>query len=409
MEIIIVGAGIAGLGAGIALRRGGHKVTILEQSSLLHETGAAITVAPNASLILQSWDFSPAKSKLVALSKANIWDGMAMKVVVDGYYANTEEKYGIPLYAAHRVDLHSQLREIATKKDGEGIPVDLVVKAKTVGYVSISGYVLYFGLKWVHSTAVEHVLGANKVQSGDTGWSCMRWLVPTEDLLSDPETSDLVDESVQRFFAPASGVGGFVWYPCRDNEVQNFLYLSKAFNSSHATESFRASVDPSVPMKYAKGEFSPALQAVISKAQDVKFWKLIAREPIPTWHKDKLVLIGDAAHPMLPFQAQGGCQAIEDAGALGVLLNQVDPNDKETLEKRLQLYEKVRRNRGSSLQILSNHSPPASQDIRNEAAKYLPDGKTLNTTEDINDYVFSFDVIRECEMLLAQELVDGGV
>lgn len=92
-----------------------------------------------------------------------------------------------------------------------------------------------------------------------------------------------------------------------------------------------------------------------------------------------------------------------------MLLNQVDPNDKETLEKRLQLYEKVRRNRGSSLQILSNHSPPASQDIRNEAAKYLPDGKTLNTTEDINDYVFSFDVIRECEMLLAQELVDGGV
>ncbi|KAM0134782.1 hypothetical protein ACHAP3_005338 [Botrytis cinerea] len=397
MEIIIVGAGIAGLGAGIALRRGGHKVTILEQSSLLHETGAAITVAPNASLILQSWDFSPAKSKLVALSKANIWDGMAMKVVVDGYYANTEEKYGIPLYAAHRVDLHSQLREIATKKDGEGIPVDLVVKAKTVGYDAVNGKVtledgntlqadLIIAADGVHSTAVEHVLGANKVQSGDTGWSCMRWLVPTEDLLSDPETSDLVDESVQRFFAPASGVGGFVWYPCRE-----------------------ASVDPSVPMKYAKGEFSPALQAVISKAQDVKFWKLIAREPIPTWHKDKLVLIGDAAHPMLPFQAQGGCQAIEDAGALGVLLNQVDPNDKETLEKRLQLYEKVRRNRGSSLQILSNHSPPASQDIRNEAAKYLPDGKTLNTTEDINDYVFSFDVIRECEMLLAQELVDGGV
>lgn len=67
----------------------------------------------------------------------------------------------------------------------------------------------------VHSTAVDHVLGPNKVQAGDTGWSCMRWLVPTEDLLSDPETADLVDNSVQRFFAPASGVGGFVWYPCR--------------------------------------------------------------------------------------------------------------------------------------------------------------------------------------------------
>lgn len=90
-------------------------------------------------------------------------------------------------------------------------------------------------------------------------------------------------------------------------------------------------------------------------------------------------------------------------------MNEINPDDKETLEKRLQLYEKVRKNRGSSLQILSNHSPPASQATRDEAAKYLPDGKTLNTTDDINDYVFSFDVIRECEILLAEESVDSGI
>lgn len=69
-----------------------------------------------------------------------------MKVVVDNYYANTEEKYGIPLYAAHRVDLHSQLREIATRKDGQGIPVDLMVRTRIISYVSISDNVIYFGL-----------------------------------------------------------------------------------------------------------------------------------------------------------------------------------------------------------------------------------------------------------------------
>lgn len=119
--------------------------------------------------------------------------------------------------------------------------------------------------------------------------------------------------------------------------MQNFLYLSQSFDDSHATEGmqnvcsvdcsadtdtpwkdFRATVEPSVPMAYAEKDFGPVLQAVIRfvlplqstyrakdlnawfrKARDVRFWKLVAREPIPSWHKDRLVVIGDAAHPML--------------------------------------------------------------------------------------------------------------
>ena len=135
------------------------------------------------------------------------------------------------------------------------------------------------------------------------------------------------------------------------------------------------------------------------KAKDVKYWKLVAREPIPAWHKDRLVLIGDAAHPMLPFQAQGGNQAIEDGAALGALLDQV--TDKQTMEMRLRLFEQVRRNRGSSLQILSNAAHPAPQSVRDAAAKYLPDGKKLDSPEDVNEYLWSFDVVRECQAVAA--------
>ena len=67
----------------------------------------------------------------------------------------------------------------------------------------------------VHSTAVEHVLGDKKIRASDTGWSCMRWLVPTEEFLSDPETSALIEDSVQRYFIGAPGGGFLVWYPCR--------------------------------------------------------------------------------------------------------------------------------------------------------------------------------------------------
>jgi salicylate hydroxylase len=151
----------------------------------------------------------------------------------------------------------------------------------------------------------------------------------------------------------------------------------------------------------------------------VKFWKLVARAPISKWHKNRLVLIGDAAHPMLTckrvphfiqrpkesfltletVQGQGGGQAIEDGAALGVLFDQL--HDKEAIENRLQLFEQVRRNRGSALQILSATNPPVSQSVRNAAAKYLPHGKRLDSTDEVNEYVFSFDVIKESKAALA--------
>lgn len=138
-------------------------------------------------------------------------------------------------------------------------------------------------------------------------------------------------------------------------------------------------------------------------------------------------MIGDAAHPMLTckfkscfwvsiypvpkwpvvrsgsnmstVQGQGGGQAIEDGAALGILFDQV--HEKGAIEERLQLFEQVRRNRGSALQILSNTNPPASQSVRDAAAAYLPAGTRLDSTDDINDYVFSFDVIGECKAVLA--------
>ncbi|RYP28642.1 hypothetical protein DL767_007124 [Monosporascus sp. MG133] len=411
MDIIIVGAGIAGLGAGVALRRAGHKVMILEQSTLLHEVGAAITIKPNASRVLASWDFVPEQSSMVALRGMSLIDGTKMQTLVPTYYKDCESTWGLPMYAVHRVDLHNQLRQLATQAKGPGRPCEVRVLSKVIDYDAENGKVttkdgdvlqadLVVAADGVHSTAVKHVLGdEGVVQAGDTGWACMRWLVPTDEFLSDPETAHMIQNSATRYFTAAGGAAGLVWYPCRNNELQNFLYLSREFDTSHVGEDFRAMVETSVPLEYAEKHFAPALHTVIRKARDVKFWKLVARGPIPKWHKDRLVLIGDAAHPMLTFQGQGGGQAIEDGAALGILLDQV--RNHEDVEERLQLFEQVRRNRGSALQILSNTNPPAPQSVRDAAAAYLPSGTRLDSTDDINEYVFSFDVVRECKAVLA--------
>nr|A0A8K1Y6D8.1 RecName: Full=FAD-dependent monooxygenase phomE; AltName: Full=Phomopsin biosynthesis cluster protein E [Diaporthe leptostromiformis]BDA39137.1 flavin-dependent monooxygenase [Diaporthe leptostromiformis] len=354
MEIIIVGAGIAGLSAG---------------------------------------------SGMVALRKGSIIDGTNMQVLIPDYYKDSESKWGLPMYAVHRVDLHTQLRLLATQKEGPGQPCDVQVRSKVVSYdaegakvTTENGEVLRADLiiaaDGVHSTAVKQVLGDEVVQAGDTGWACMRWLVPSDDFLSDPQTAHMIQDSTTRYFTAAGGAAALVWYPCRNNEVQNFLYLSN----------FRARVEPSVPLEYAKKHFATALQTVVKKANQVKFWKLVARGPIPKWHKDRLVLIGDAAHPMLTFQGQGGGQAIEDGAALGILLDNV--HDRGEIEERLQLFEQIRRNRGSALQILSNTNPPVPQSVRDAAAEYLP-GHRLSSTDDVNEYVFSFDVLAESKAALA--------
>ena len=212
-----------------------HTNKILEQSSLLHEVGAAITIKPNASRVLASWDFVPEQSSMVALRGMSLVDGTNMQTLVPTYYKDCESTWGLPMYAVHRVDLHTQLRRLATQAKGPGRPCDVRVLAKVVDYDAENGKVttedgevlqahLVIAADGVHSTAVKHVLGDDGiVQAGDTGWACMRWLVPRDEFLSDPETAHMIQDSATRYFTAAGGAAGLVWYPCRKCVVSRSL------------------------------------------------------------------------------------------------------------------------------------------------------------------------------------------
>lgn len=205
------------------------KKKILEQSSLLHEVGAAITLKPNAGRVLAAWAVDPAKSAMTVLRGVRRIDGTSMQTIKSTPYDDYEAKWGHPIYSVHRVDLHTQLRDLATtgKEGVEGRPCEVRVRAKVVDYgeaaargrvTTEGGEVLQADLvvaaDGVHSAAVRHVLDGENVRE-DTGWACMRWLVPTGELLADPATARLVEESAARFFGAAGGAAAFIWYPCR--------------------------------------------------------------------------------------------------------------------------------------------------------------------------------------------------
>jgi salicylate hydroxylase len=138
MDVAIAGAGISGLAAAISLRRSGHRVTIYERSSMNNELGAAINIPPNVSRFLVPWGLDPVRSRLV--NSQGVWfvSPTTLEELATFDHSRNDEKFGAPLYYAHRVDLHESLKRMATEP-GVGTPVKIYLKSTVSSYVMDPG------------------------------------------------------------------------------------------------------------------------------------------------------------------------------------------------------------------------------------------------------------------------------
>ncbi|MCJ1424421.1 hypothetical protein MMC29_002309 [Sticta canariensis] len=404
LHITIIGAGIAGLSAAIGLRRAGHKVTMFEKSSFGHETGAAI-----------NWSLTRA-------------DTLEQSLFAD--LDHIESTFSAPWFLAHRVDLHNELKLLATQEEGPGEPAKIRLSAEVTGIDPGQGTVtlnngsshtsdLVIGADGVHSLAANLVPG-HSTSATATAFSAIRFLIPSGEILTDEETRPLIDgkDGQLSLFLDEEG-RRLVCYPCRKiwpwfiqttntqlkkDGVYQQKYPIFWMNANCFTPDYWLYVGMFV-INYTFDRSSisaPRRQAEVSrsnrKAHEPKRWKLLSREPIPKWYQQRLVLIGDAAHPMLPRtyflfigrlssdvekvfsdHAQGGAQSIEDGAALGILFSRLPPSTTaddldRTIMERLQGFESVRKDRASAIQIFSNAGPDEPEKIRDEAMKYLKDG-----------------------------------
>ncbi len=137
MHVVVVGAGIAGLTAAIALRRSGHTVTIYEKSHFNNELGAAINVPPNVGRFLLRWGLDPTAARFVVSQGMTILSHSTLKPTVRYDHTATARTFGAPLYYAHRVDLHEALKRLATAPGTVGTPANVILASEVVGYVRL--------------------------------------------------------------------------------------------------------------------------------------------------------------------------------------------------------------------------------------------------------------------------------
>lgn len=338
-RILIAGAGIGGLSAALALVRCGFKVTLLERNKELREVGAGIQVSPNAYRILDSFGvIDRLGEKCVRPREIRIHSARAGGLIGRiplGEFA--EQRYGAPYCVVHRGDLHrALLSEVEAHSDIEiqlgvtvadalsdddGITVDL---QGDDGIASMRGAAL-IGADGVWSAVRRRLLRLPSAQySGRTAY---RAVIPA---------TDLPDE-----LRSATGIwmgarSHFVHYPIRGGDALNLVAVVE---EDWRDEEWSAPGDRDALLQRFN-HWPKAARDLLEKPDTWLKWGLCDVGPGTIWTEGRISLLGDAAHAMLPFMAQGGAMAIEDAAVLANAL----ASDPDTCAALL-AYEKARRDR----------------------------------------------------------------
>ncbi|EXJ87242.1 hypothetical protein A1O3_04201 [Capronia epimyces CBS 606.96] len=424
LQIGIVGAGVAGLSAAIALRKIGHNVEVFERSQFKNENGAAVSLTPNGGRILEHWGFDPIaaggiENKQARRPKGDTLEPMAPTI----NFANVEQQFGTKWYFYHRVDMHRRLREMAEAagaiirlgsqvmdvdpetglidlKDGSRVQKDLVVVADGQ-----------------HDRVNAKITGKEvpMQRSGQTAYRC---LIPMKDILEDEETKPLFENQPAGFWAPALPAKGVmvVSYPCRNNEVLNVVAVHRKLGQHTSSDDDVMIDDWNFPATHEDLErvldgFHPSVQKLLLKSPEVKVYTQMKREPLNKMTRGKVVLIGDACHPMLLTHAQGVSSSIEDAAALELFLADVPSSESvasapsEKLLRRLEQFEQFRLPRVCATQIMTDPVVPGSQaaanyakqeaEIRQHYSGPLPPTGSMPHSPAICEFFFGYDVRRQ--------------
>jgi 6-hydroxynicotinate 3-monooxygenase len=344
----IVGAGLGGIAAALLLRQEGFESTLYEQAPAFSRLGAGIHVGPNVMKIMRRLGL---EQRMEAMgSHPDFWhsrnwnDGALLSEIPLGDYAR--KTYGAAYLTVHRGDFHQlmvdavpsggiQYDKRLTAIDDSGQEVLLRFADGTTAKADI-----VIGADGVNSVMREHMLGAEAPRY--TGYVAHRAVFPASALAKYNMT---FDPCVKWWSEDRHMMVYFV------TEKQDEYYyvtgvpqpewdMSKAWVQSSQEEMYEAFAG-----------YHPMVQSLIDACSDITKWPLLERDPLPLWSRGRLVMLGDACHPMKPHMAQGAAMAIEDAAMLARCFKEVGTEDFETT---FALYRANRIERASRVQKVSH-------------------------------------------------------
>jgi salicylate hydroxylase/6-hydroxynicotinate 3-monooxygenase len=345
-SIAIVGAGLGGLTAAATLRLAGFDVTVYEQASRFARIGAGIQMMPNSMKVLRrigveervrSTSFEP-------YSHLNrVWDtGEVMREL-----PMPESLFGAPYLCMHRGDLHEALASV--------VPAECVRLGKKLFGLDQGAEQLTLRFEDGTSARADAVVGADGVHS----------LV--RDLIIGPDAPIHKGRIAYRAVFPSALMGGHdvgrsrtkwwgvdrhivIYYTRRDRSEIYFVTSVPEPAEWLTRESWSAKGDVHELRKAYEG-FHPDVRAVLEACPDCHKWAILEREPLHRWSDGRIVLLGDACHPMTPYMAQGAATAMEDGAVLARCLAEVDGED---IEGAFARYEAHRKPRTSRIQAISS-------------------------------------------------------
>jgi len=345
-RIAIIGAGLGGTAAAALMQRAGYSVRLYEQAPAFSRLGAGIHLGPNVMKIMRRMDCEDALN--VMGSHPDYWysrdwkTGEAIAQIPLGEFALKE--YGASYLTVHRGDFHALMTEsvapgtIECNKCLSGIEELENEVRLTFADGSVETAYIVIGADGVNSKIRDHLLGAEPPRY--TGYVAHRAVFPASLLGSDP-----FDLCVK-------------WWS-EDRHMMVYYVTSKRDEIYYVTGVPQAewpagqSVAPSSrdEMREVFAGYHPSVQKLIDATPEVTKWPLLERDPLPLWSRGRLVLLGDACHPMKPHMAQGAAMAIEDAA---VLVSAIWARGLDEYDQAFADYRRRRVDRASRVQAVSN-------------------------------------------------------